>query len=116
MDTQRGGNAKHRPREPRDRDDRLLRRAPARHFDAASALLDPDVTWQGLREDWVCHGPEEVIQTFRWGLEQRREIDAFKFSRRGDQVVMGARGPAITEVAGEPLEIDDYRRRVEALA
>jgi ketosteroid isomerase-like protein len=101
-------------------------------FDAAAALLDPDVTWQGLREDWVCHGREEVIQTFRWGLEQRREIDALEFTRGGDQVVMGARGPSITEVAGEPLEgqifnrfalragrivrIDDYRRRGEALA
>ncbi len=100
--------------------------------DAAAALLDPEVTWQGLREDWICHGREEVIQTFRWGLEQRREIDALEFTRGGDQVVMGARGPSITEVAGEPLEgqifnrftlrdgriarIDDYRHRAEALA
>jgi ketosteroid isomerase-like protein len=101
-------------------------------FDAAAALLDPDVTWQGLREDWVCDGREEVIRTFRWGLEQRREIDGLEFTRGGDQVVMGARGPSIAEVAGEPLEgeifnrfvlrerrivrIDDYRRRAEALA
>jgi len=101
-------------------------------FDAAGALLDPEVTWQGLREDWVCHGREEVIETFRWGLEQRREIDALEFTRNGDQVVLGARGPSISEIAGEPLEgqifnvftlhrgrivrIDDYRRRAEALA
>jgi ketosteroid isomerase-like protein len=100
-------------------------------FEAAAALLDPDVTWQGLREDWTCHGREAVIQTFRWGLEQRREIDGLEFTRAGDQVVFGARGPSITEVAGEPLEgqlfnvftlrdgrivrIDDYRRRAEAL-
>ena len=25
-------------------------------FDAAAGLLDPDVSWQGLREEWVCHG------------------------------------------------------------
>lgn len=101
-------------------------------FDAAAALLDPEGTWQGLREDWVCHRPEEVIQTFRWGLEQRRESDGLEFTRADDQVVMGARGPSITEVAGEPLEgqifnrfalrdgrivwIDDYRSRAEALA
>ena len=101
-------------------------------FDAAAGLLDRDVTWQGLREDWVCHGREEVIDTFRWGLEERREIDALEFTRRDEQVVMGARGLSITEVGGEPLEgqifnvftlrdgrivrIDDYRRRTEAFS
>jgi ketosteroid isomerase-like protein len=101
-------------------------------FEAAAALLDPDVAWQGLRDDWVCHGREQVVETFRWGLEQRREVDALEFTRGGAQVVLGARGPSIGEVDGEPLEgqifnvftlrdgrivrIDDYRRRSEALS
>ena len=101
-------------------------------LEAASGLLDPDVSWQGLREEWVCHGRDEVLNTFRWGLEQRREIDALEFTRAGDQVVLGARGPSIREVGDEPLEgqifnvftlrdrrivrIDDYRQRGEALA
>jgi len=29
-------------------------------FDAAAGLLDPDITWRGLREDCVCHGSEEA--------------------------------------------------------
>jgi ketosteroid isomerase-like protein len=103
-----------------------------RDFDAAAGVLDPDVTWKGLREDWACHGREEVIDTFRLGLDERREIEALEFTRSGEQVVMGARGPSITEVGGEPLEgqifnvftlrdsrivrIDDYRRRTEALS
>jgi len=65
-------------------------------------------------------------------LEQRREIDALEFTRAGDQVVLGARGPSIGDVRGELLEgqifnvftlrerrivrIDDYRRRSEALS
>jgi ketosteroid isomerase-like protein len=101
-------------------------------FDAASSLLDHDVTWQGLRDDLVCRGREEVIETFRWALDERRETDALEFIRGGDRVVMGARGPSLTEVGGEPLDgqiynvftlrdgritrIDDYRRRSEALA
>jgi ketosteroid isomerase-like protein len=101
-------------------------------FDAAASLFDPDVTWQGLRDEWVCHGREEVLETFRTGLEQRREIDALEFTRGGEQVVLGARGPSMTEVGGEPLggqifnvftlrdgrivRIDDYRSRAEALA
>jgi ketosteroid isomerase-like protein len=100
-------------------------------FEAAAALLDPDVSWQGLREEWACHGPEEVLETFRWGLERRREIDALEFTRGDDQVVLGARGPSITDLEDEPLQgqifnvftlregrivrIDDYRRRREAL-
>jgi ketosteroid isomerase-like protein len=101
-------------------------------FDAAAALLDPEVTWQGLREEWVCHGREEVIQTFRMGLEERRDVDALEFTRSEHQVVLGARGPSITEVGEESLEgqlfnvftlcdgrivrIDDYRHRGEAFA
>ncbi len=99
-------------------------------FDDAAALLDPDVTWQGLRDDWVCHGPEQVVETFRWGLDKRRDLDALEFTRASDQVVLGVRGPSISEVDGESLEgqifnvftlrdgrivrIADYRRRGEA--
>ena len=39
----------------------------------------------------------------RWGLEQRREVDALEFTCAGEQVVVGARGPSISEVEGEPL-------------
>ena len=101
-------------------------------FEAAAELLDPDVSWQRLREEWVCRGRQEVVDTFRWGLEQRREIDALEFTRGGEQVVLGARGPSIDAVEDEPLEgqifnvftlrdgrivrIDDYRGRSEALA
>jgi hypothetical protein len=64
-------------------------------FEATAGMLDPEVSWQGLREEWVRHGREEVIDMFRWGLEQRREIDALEFTRGGEQVVLGARGPNI---------------------
>jgi hypothetical protein len=86
------------------------------------------VTWQGLRDEWVCHGRDEVLDTFRRGLERRREIDALEFTRGGEQVVLGARGPNIgpeeeplgeifnvfTLREGRILHIDDYRRRREA--
>jgi ketosteroid isomerase-like protein len=105
-----------------------LRRAD---FEAAAALLDSEVSWQGLRQEWVCHGREEVLETSRWGLDQRREIDALEFTRGGEQVVLGARGACIDAVEDEPLEgqifnvftlrdgrivrIEDYRGRSEAL-
>src|SRR5262245_25631465 len=99
-------------------------------FDAAAALLDPDVKWQGLRDEWVCHSREQVIDTFRWVLEHSREIDALEFTRGGECVVVGARGPNVGP-AEEPLgrmfnvftlrdgrivQIDDYRSRGEAFS
>jgi len=61
-------------------------------------------------------------------LEQRREIDALEFTRGGDQVVLGARGPNIGPEEplgqifnvfvlrdGRIVRIDDYRGRCEAL-
>ena len=102
------------------------------HYELAAEMLEPDVRWQGLHDDWVCLGRDEVLETFRLGIEERRDVDALEFVRAGDQVVFGARGPSITEVGGEPLEgqifnvytlrdgriaeIHDYRLRSEALA
>ncbi len=99
--------------------------------EAIRAVLDPDVTWQGLHEEWVCHGPDDVIETLRQGLKLRRDVTALEFIRAGDQVVMGVRGSAIDEVGGELLDgqifnvftlrngrivrIEDYRSQAQAL-
>ena len=99
--------------------------------EAVRALLDPEVTWQGLHEEWACHGPDEVIKTLEEGLRLRRDVTALEFIRAGERVVMGVRGPALDEVGGEPLEgqifnvftlrsgkilrIEDYRSQAEAL-
>jgi len=99
--------------------------------DAIRAVLDPEVIWQGLHDGWVCHGPNEVIETLQEALELRRDVAALEFVRAGDRVLMGVRGPAIDEVGGEPLggqifnvftlrkgrivRIQDYRLREEAL-
>ena len=33
--------------------------------DALRASLAPDVVWQGLRDEWTCHGPDAVIERSR---------------------------------------------------
>jgi len=98
---------------------------------AIRGVLDPNVTWQGLHDDWVCHGPGEVIATLLQSLKRRRDVEALEFIRADDRVVMGVRGSALDEVGGEPLggqifnvftiskgkivRIEDYRLRSEAL-
>ncbi len=99
--------------------------------EAVRAVLDPNVSWQGLRQEWVCHGPDEVIETLMKGLRLRRDVLALEFVRAGSRLVMGVRGPSFDEVGGEPLggqifnvftlsngrivSIEDYRLREEAL-
>jgi ketosteroid isomerase-like protein len=99
--------------------------------EAVRAVLDPNVTWQGLQEDRACHGPDEVIETLQEGLRLRRDVAALEFVRAGSRLVMGVRGPSLDEVGGEPLDgqifnvftlsngkivrIEDYRVRAEAL-
>src|SRR6266540_2786627 len=72
--------------------------------EAVRAVLDPNVTWQGLHEDWVYHGPDEVIETLQEGLRLRRNVAALEFVRAGSRLVMGVRGPSLDEVGGEPLD------------
>ncbi|MGH3037966.1 MAG: VOC family protein [Gaiellaceae bacterium] len=100
--------------------------------DTAAALLDHEVVWQGLRDDWRCEGRRDVLDTFRWGLEEHREIDGLELARSGDRVVLGIRGATITGVDDDPLDgriynvftlrggrivrIADYRSRREAFA
>ena len=99
--------------------------------EAVRDVLDPDVTWQGLHEDWVCHGPDEVIETLLDGMRFRRDVAALEFIRAGSRVVMGVCGPGLDEVGGEPLggqifnvytlrdgrivRFEDYRLESEAL-
>ena len=54
--------------------------------EAARAVLDPKVTWQGLHEDWVCHGPDEVLETLQAGLRLRRDVAALEFVRAGGRI------------------------------
>jgi hypothetical protein len=72
-------------------------------LEAAAELLDPDVSRQGLREEWVCHGRQEVIDTFHWGIEQRREIDGLE--------PLGQIFNVFTLRDGRIVRIDDYRGR-----
>ncbi|HYZ30622.1 MAG TPA: hypothetical protein VE570_16280, partial [Thermoleophilaceae bacterium] len=46
--------------------------------EALRAALDPGIVWQGLKEEWVCHGPEEVVDVFSRQRDAARELDALE--------------------------------------
>jgi limonene-1,2-epoxide hydrolase len=95
-----------------------------------AAALDPDVVWQGIRPDLVCHGPDEVIAALATAYDANQEIDALELLGGDRHVVLGARARelAIADVdtGGEIYNvftidddkitrIEDYLQRDEAL-
>lgn len=58
--------------------------------EAVRAVLDPNVTRQGLHEEWVCQGPGEVIDTLQEGLRHRRDVAPLEFVRAGSRMVTGS--------------------------
>lgn len=44
-----------------------------RDTEAMAAALDPGIAWQGIREDLVCNGPEEVVATYVSGYDATQQ-------------------------------------------
>jgi hypothetical protein len=96
------------------------------------AKLAPDVIWQGLRDEWVCHGADAVIDTFAGERDANQEIGAIELIGADDHVILHASGGDIVAIEDVPLpdgiynlftldagtitRIDDYANRHDALA
>jgi ketosteroid isomerase-like protein len=99
--------------------------------EALKATLAPDVVWQGLRDEWACHGPDAVIDTFAGEREAKQEIGALELIGADDCVILHASGGDIVAIDDVPLpdgiynvftidagtitRIDDYADRHDAL-
>lgn len=98
---------------------------------AARGMLAADVAWQGLREGWACHGPDEVLSTLQGGFAYVRGLEALEFVPAGEHIVLGvqsSRLEAIDDVVlggkifnvftvqdGKIVRIRDYQHRADAL-
>jgi ketosteroid isomerase-like protein len=99
--------------------------------EALKATLAPDVVWRGLRDEWACHGPDAVIDTFAGEREVKREIGALELIGADDHVILHASGGDVGAIEDVPLpdgiynvftldagtitRIDDYADRHDAL-
>jgi ketosteroid isomerase-like protein len=100
--------------------------------EAVAASLDPDIVWYGRRPDLICHGPEEVVETFISQRDQGYDIDSLELIGGMDSVVLHARLPDRHSVDGTSIDgelynvfsvsggkvtrIKDFVRRDQALA
>jgi hypothetical protein len=101
--------------------------------DAVRAALKPDIVWQGLRPDLVCHSADEVTDMFVGNRDEHyRQIDVVELIGAERHAILHAAGGDVTDVAGIPLpdgmynvfaiehgtaiRIDDFAERERAFA
>ena len=96
---------------------------------ALLATLEPDAVWQGLKEEWVCHGAQAVVDTFTGQRDEAYEVDALELIGGARHAILHVRGGGIPEIeledgvynvfaieGGRIVRIDDYADRGDALA
>jgi hypothetical protein len=71
--------------------------------DALMAPLDADIVWQGLRAEWVCHGPAEVVDMFAGRRDRYGEIEAIELMGAETHAILHARGGDVVRVEDLPL-------------
>lgn len=62
-----------------------------RDLPALTERLDPQATWQGVRLDLVCHGREEIVQTFVGQRDEGYDVDALELIGAADHAILHAR-------------------------
>jgi ketosteroid isomerase-like protein len=86
-----------------------------RDTESMAAALDPDIVWQGVRPDLVCHGPEEVVAAFVTAYDANKEIDSLELVGGDKHVVLGVRSPNLeiddVETAGEIYNLFTFKGR-----
>ena len=96
--------------------------------------MDPEVFWQGIREDFICANRDEAMEMLR-EQQQREEhgVEALELIATEEKVVLGVRSTQLQEIGDVPLggqifqvftlrhhdgrivRVDEYTRRSEAL-
>jgi limonene-1,2-epoxide hydrolase len=71
-----------------------------RDLPALTERLDPQATWQGVRLDLVCHGREEIVQTFVGQRDEGYDVDALELIGAADHAILNARLSEPQEIAG----------------
>jgi SnoaL-like domain len=102
-------------------------------FATVERPMDPEVFWQGVREDFICENRNEAMEMLREQQREEHRPEALELIATEDRVVLGIRSTQLQEIGGVPLggqifqvftlrdhdgrivRVDEYRRRSEAL-
>src|SRR5215216_2606873 len=65
--------------------------------------MDPEVFWQGVREDFVCANRDEAIEMLREQQREEHGVEALELIAIEEKVVLGVRSTQLQEIGGVPL-------------
>ena len=102
-------------------------------FATVERRMDPEVFWQGVREDFICENRDEAMEMLREQQREEHGVEALELIANKSRVILGIRNTHLQEIRGVPLggqifqvftlrdhdgrivRVDEYRRRSEAL-
>ena len=95
--------------------------------------MDPEVFWQGIREDFICANRDEAMEMLRQQQREEHGVEALELIATEEKVVLGVRSTHLQEIGSVPLggqifqvftlrhhdgrivRVEEYRWRSEAL-
>jgi hypothetical protein len=102
-------------------------------FATVERRMDPEVFWQGVREDFIWENRGEAMEMLREQQREEHRVEALEMIANEDRVMLGIRSTQLQDIGGVPLggqifqvftlrhhdgrivRVDEYRRRSEAL-
>jgi hypothetical protein len=102
-------------------------------FATVERRLDPEVFWQGVRDDFICENRDEAMEMLREQQREEHGVEALELIATEVRVMLGIRSTQLQEIGSVPLggqifqvftlrdhdgrivRVDEYRRRSEAL-
>ena len=70
--------------------------------DALAGLLSPDVVWQGVLPDQICHNRDEVLAVIGRMRPRLPRLTRFDAEEIGKKLVVSVDGPDFPPVEGQP--------------
>jgi hypothetical protein len=67
-------------------------------FATVERRLDPEVFWQGVREDFVCENRDEAMEMLREQQVEEHGVEALELIATEDRVILGIRSTQLQEI------------------
>ena len=60
--------------------------------------MDPEVFWQGVREDFICENRDEAMEMLREQQREEHGVEALELIATEDRVILGIRSTHLQEI------------------
>jgi hypothetical protein len=67
-------------------------------FATVERRLDPEVFWQGVREDFICENCDEAMEMLREQQREEHGVEALELIATEDRVIRGYAAPNYTRL------------------